>query len=324
MDTKVLKFKHSVNLRGVLWCAWALVCICCTNPDDDNPVARKDLDVRYLGIEIYHREELVNERYHFNEDMIFNETKGRRCCDDTGGSFKLFREDMPAHFIDPLIGMGDIENWQRFLSLLEDNVEVRPAVERLREVLEENRSMYKLSSFHFTAENKLKVIKTLNAILDKRDLFQLRHFPDLTIGDPFSRLSNKDQELTSGEIQQLNRQLIEIAFPDIVIHNSGTSTDTLILRAIPFPVWKILDIEILGGDSWKESVKWEWSILKEGNIKVDDDLPDSHQIELKLGCNEGGESYLKIDVKATDENGDSLLIPPDYASGILLAVNCGG
>ena len=72
MDTGVLKFEHSVNWRGVLWYAWALVCFCCTNPDNDNPVAERDWDVRYLGIEIYHREELVNERYHFSSDMIFN------------------------------------------------------------------------------------------------------------------------------------------------------------------------------------------------------------------------------------------------------------
>lgn len=230
---------------------------------------------------------------------------------------------MPAHFINPLIGMGDIENWQRFLSLLEDSVKVRPAVKRIREVLKENRSMYKLHSFHFTAENKLKVIKTLNAILDRRDLFQFNHFSDLTIGDSSSRLWNEDQELTVGEIQQLNRQLIEVAFPDIEIHNSGVSTDTLILRAIPFPARELLDLEISGGGSWKESVMWEWSILREGNVKIDDDLPKSHQIELKLECNEGGESYLKICVEAFDKNSDSLLIPPDYNSGILLAVNCG-
>ena len=141
--------------------------------------------------------------------------------------------------------MGDIIDWPGFLSKLSSaGKAAQPSPgKRIWELLPQDiRSTVEesVASSSSQEEQKSNIIKALNErILDSRDFYQERYFSSITIPEEAQRLLSNRANLSSSDVQRLNRLLIESAYPHeiaksqmfLLLHDSDAILSNTVFRS---------------------------------------------------------------------------------------------
>ncbi len=75
-------------------------------------------------------------------------------------------------------------------------------------------------------EDKSNIITELNVILNQRDFYREQDFSNLTLPEEVQQLLNRTrEELSTNEVQKLNRLLIETAYPHEIAKSQSINAD---------------------------------------------------------------------------------------------------
>lgn len=155
---------------------------------------------------------------------------------DIGGVIFPVGLDIKPTSESSLLYEHDIKNWQSFFSKLvrDNNVDIPKFSQKLWSLFsaKTQKIVKKLSltGTQYSGEEIYNIIDELNQIFKRKILYQVEYFSGIKFTDEIQVLLNRRQnDLSTEDVQRLNRFLFEKAYPDYVVKNTYHTDDITLL-----------------------------------------------------------------------------------------------